>query len=229
MNVRARRAIDGTICFFAVLFFGYERLARAWAATYRGVKELQNVLRVGKNQREERALPRSQNPHLRAKKWMRVRSIARAVIILSPTSPNFFRDFLSLSAFFAFHPIGSCIGNRGSACSYAPPSSPPPGETATGDITPEIDAQNRCRLRSPIPCDALRNVTHAILQRNNRRRHTLIKRTHHTRHLFSHSIRNFHALSDSFQHRSDIHVTDTSWKLRSVTHVRYRNIYVICV
>lgn len=29
-------------------FLDNERLARAWAATYRGVKELQNVLRVGK-------------------------------------------------------------------------------------------------------------------------------------------------------------------------------------
>lgn len=31
-----------------LLFLDNERLARAWAATYRGVKELQNVLRVGK-------------------------------------------------------------------------------------------------------------------------------------------------------------------------------------
>lgn len=51
-------------------WFGHELLVwlfflcESLAATYHGVKELQNALRVGKNQREERALPRSQNPHL---------------------------------------------------------------------------------------------------------------------------------------------------------------------
>lgn len=34
--------------FFFFYLLDNERLARAWAATYRGVKELQNVLRVGK-------------------------------------------------------------------------------------------------------------------------------------------------------------------------------------
>lgn len=48
MNVRAKRAIDDTLFFFFFFLLDNERLARAWAATYRGVKELQNVLRVGK-------------------------------------------------------------------------------------------------------------------------------------------------------------------------------------
>lgn len=47
MKVRAKRAIDDTL-FFLFFLLDNERLARAWAATYRGVKELQNVLRVGK-------------------------------------------------------------------------------------------------------------------------------------------------------------------------------------
>lgn len=38
-------------------------ISQSWAATYHGVKELQNSLRVGENQREERVLPRSQNSH----------------------------------------------------------------------------------------------------------------------------------------------------------------------
>lgn len=46
MNVRAKRAIDDTLFFLNFFFLDNERLARA--ATYRGVKELQNVLRVGK-------------------------------------------------------------------------------------------------------------------------------------------------------------------------------------
>lgn len=70
----------------------------------------------GKNQREERALPRSQNPRLRAKKRIRVRSIARAIISASNCSEwlcfSFCFVLFSFVFFVSILPIARAASGR---------------------------------------------------------------------------------------------------------------------
>lgn len=142
----------------------------------------------GKNQREERALPRSQNPRLRAKNGCTcaaLREQSSREAIPPPNGRSFFIYFL----FFFFllrNAIAWRLRPRAHLHSYSRRLSRDPGP----DGAPAFP---RPRLRSgtgsgparrPRECSSQCSARH---YRNNRRRHTLIKRTHHTRDPSSHA------------------------------------------
>lgn len=167
---------------------------------------------MGKNQREERALPRSQNPRLRAKKRTRVRSIARAIVYF-----RIFIDFFSFFFFFFLFP--RFVSHSNFRAITAPhhsillfpvrydrwfskkevhrPYSPHPLHVRANVLSRVYSRVPRRKSNALSQCSARR-------YRNNRRRHTLIKRTHHT-HGFRQS-RNMNTVTRRLiQHRVVIH------------------------
>lgn len=127
----------------------------------------------GKNQREERALPRSQNPRLRAKNEGACAAL-REQSFLEQLPPN--GNFSTIASAIA------CVSERArqsypSRSSVAIRDRTAPGLSVSGSV-PAGPA------RRPRECSSQCSARH---YRNNRRRHTLIKRTHHTRDPSSHA------------------------------------------
>lgn len=211
MNVRAKRAIDDTLFFLFFFLLDNERLARAWAATYRGVKELQNVLRVGKTNEKKgryhghRTRVCGQKTKARAQHCASNR-FSRAIA----TERQFFyyceRDRVRL------RPRALKLSGRES--SVANRDRTAPGLSVCGSV-PAGPA------RRPRECSSQCSARH---YRNNRRRHTLIKRTHHTRDPSSHATWT-QSLSDSFNIE-----WYTMWQTQVGNYATYTHMYImICI
>lgn len=135
----------------------------------------------GKNQREERALPRSQNPRLRAKNGGACAALREQSFLSRAIAPErqFFyyceRDRVRhrpTARVIKLYPPRSSAPRSGTErrpWPFRPRLRPGPGWTGT---------------ETPRECSSQCSARH---YRNNRRRHTLIKRTHHTRDPSSHA------------------------------------------
>lgn len=159
------------LLFFLFFFFSFldnERLARA--ATYRGVKELQNVLRVGKTNEKKGRYHGHRTRVCGQKTKARAQHCAsnRFSRQLPPPERQFFlllRDRARVKT-IRRDPFG-----RGSGSPTAAPR-PFPSPVPVGPARRSRECSSQCSARH---------------YRNNRRRHTLIKRTHHTRDPSSHA------------------------------------------
>lgn len=130
----------------------------------------------GKNQREERALPRSQNPRLRAKNGGACAALREQSFLEQlPPNGNFFLLYCECDRVRhrarALKSIRRDPRSR-SETERRPGLFPFPGSVPAGPARRPRECSSQCSARH---------------YRNNRRRHTLIKRTHHTRDPSSHA------------------------------------------
>lgn len=205
MNVRARRAIEMILCFFlffflfsffaCYLFWIMRTISESLSCNLPRCKGTPERTTCGKKPTRRKGVTTVTEPAFAGKKRMRVRSIARAIVFLDqlpseraifffyyPFFSSIFIEFLfSFFRFFSLFLLYISFANPRTRAFPVDPRARP--GSADGLFRLRHQLEDRA-TKIPRVLLAMFRTRH---YRNNRRRHTLIKRTHHTRDPSSHA------------------------------------------